>query len=374
MSRRSDRARSTLLLAGAFLFCGAAFDSPSLYVPGIAFALLVGGSWLWVGLAARPCRLEQVRGPWSVVEGEAYRLGVRVRAGRLPLPCATVVHPLAERPSPIGMRSGRRARLELHYLRRGRRRVEPASLLLSDPVGLYTAEVRSEQDDEVLVLPRIEQVVSREARGGTRQDVLDGPEGPVGAGLDTRPIDFEIDGLRPYRHGSPASRIHWPTVARTGEVVEHRLVAGADISPLVVLDSSDPADEEALDSAVRAAASLCVHLARAKGCALLLSGERRPLQIDPHLRGWPQVHARLAVVGAGGAAPSITPAGRSEVIFWVTAAAQAVPIGPRHGCAGYLVTPFPVPGLASPFSVAGCHGHPLRSAREARMPRESRAA
>ena len=104
---------------------------------------------------------------------------------------------------------------------------------------------------------------------------LDGPDGPVGAGLDTRTIDFEIDGLRPYRNGSPASRIHWATVARTGEMVEHRLVAGADSSPLVVLDRFNPADQDALDSAVRAAASICVHLAPAGGCTLLVSGERR---------------------------------------------------------------------------------------------------
>ena len=358
------------------MLCGAAFDSPSLYVPGIAFALLIGGSRLWVGLAARRCRVEQVRGPWSIVEGETYRLGIRVRSGRLPLPAATVVHPLAERPSPVGTRSGRRARLELRLLRRGRRRVEPSTLLLSDPAGLCTAEVRGEHDDEVLVLPRIEPVVSGDGHGGTRQGVLDGPQGAVGAGLDTRPIDFEIDGLRPYRHGSPASRIHWPTVARTGDVVEHRLVAGADISPLVVLDSSDPAGDEALDSAVRAAASLCVHLAGAGGCALLLGGERQPLKIDTRLRAWPQVHARLAVVDAGGAAPAITPAARSDVIFWVTAAEEAAPGRPHrlYGRAGYLVTPFPVPGLASRFTVAGCHGHPIGPGRQARTALDSRAA
>jgi uncharacterized protein (DUF58 family) len=357
------------------MLCAGAFDAPSLYVPGIAFALLIGGSWLWVGLAARSCRLERARGPWNIVEGEPYGLDIRVRAWRLPLPGATVVHPLAERPSPIGMRSGRRTRLELRHPRRGRHLVEPPTLLLGDPVGLSTIAVRSEHADEVLVLPRIEPVVS-EGRGGTPHGVLDRPEGAVGVGLDTRPIDFEIDGLRPYRHGSPASRIHWPTVARTGEVVEHRLVAGADISPLVVLDSSDPAGEEALDRAVRAAASLCVHLARAKGCALLLCGDRRPVEIDPHLRAWPQVHARLAVVGAGGAAPAITPTGQSEVIFWVTAAAESAPMGPRrlHGRAGYLVTPFPVPGLESRFTVAGCHGQRMRSAREAPTAPESRAA
>ncbi len=135
-------------------------------------------------------------------------------------------------------------RLELRSLRRGRRRLEPATLLLSDPMSLHTAEIRSDPGEGVLVLPRIEPVVRCDARGGPGDAALDGPRGPVGTGLDTRTIDFEIDGLRPYRNGSPASRIHWATVARTGEMVEHRLVAGADSSPLVVLDRFNPADQD----------------------------------------------------------------------------------------------------------------------------------
>ena len=193
------------------------------------------------------------------------------------------------------------------------------------------------------------------------------PRGPVGTGLDTRTIDFEIDGLRPYRNGSPASRIHWATVARTGEMVEHRLVAGADSSPLVVLDRFNPADQDALDSAVRAAASICVHLAPAGGCTLLVSGERRPLEVDSQLRAWPDVHAHLAVVEAGSAAPAIQRLSRAETIFWVTAA-EAEPSWTRgmarHGW--YLVTPFPLPGLAPAFTVAGCHGQHPAAARRAR--------
>ena len=50
-----------------------------------------------------------------------------------------------------------------------------------------------------------------------------------------------MDGLRPYRPGSPASRIHWRTVARSGEMYEKRFVAGADAAPLIVLDPTSPA-------------------------------------------------------------------------------------------------------------------------------------
>ena len=56
--------------------------------------------------------------------------------------------------------------------------------------------------------------------------------------------------------------------------------------------------------AVRAAASLCVHLAREGGCALLLPGDRRPVDIGHDLGAWPALHARLALVEAGGAPPA----------------------------------------------------------------------
>ena len=131
-------------------------------------------------------------------------------------------------------------------------------------------------------------------------------EGAATSALDARAIEFEVDGLRAYRPGSPASRIHWPAVARTGELIERRLVAGADAAPLVVLDAARPTSSAALDAIVRAAASLCVHLAGTGGCAALLPSDRRATEIEPDLRGWPQVHARLAMVEAGSASPAVT--------------------------------------------------------------------
>src|SRR5919198_3300186 len=72
--RRSSR--STLVLTAAFVLAGAAFDSPTLYVPGIALAGVAAAARAWVGLAARRTRLECLPGPWSVVEGEPCRLRV----------------------------------------------------------------------------------------------------------------------------------------------------------------------------------------------------------------------------------------------------------------------------------------------------------
>jgi uncharacterized protein (DUF58 family) len=216
------------------------------------------------------------------------------------------------------------------------------------------------------VLPAVFALEAAE-RGGRAGPPGDGIEGG-GARLDIAPVEFEIDGLRPYREGSPASRIHWPAVARSGEMIERRLVAGSSSAPLVVLDALCPASTEALDRAVRAAASLCVHLARTGGCTILLPGTARPLEVDSGLTRWPRVHARLALVAAGEtvhAAP-----GSSSAVLWVSGAAgREAARAARRWCRGvgpvYVISPLPAPGLPGVFAVAGCTAQLLGGARAA---------
>jgi len=127
------------------------------------------------------------------------------------------------------------------------------------------------------VLPRIEPVRAIPPGG-------DGA-GIAGAGR-ARPhiaAEVDLDGLRQLRQGTPASRIFWPSLARGAGMMERRLRPESDTRPLVLLDPRGAAVEEDLDAAVRAAASLTVHLARAGGCALLLPGERRPVILEPTL-------------------------------------------------------------------------------------------
>src|SRR5205823_5149782 len=118
-------------------------------------------------------------------------------------------------------------------------------------LGLHARAVAAEGEGSVLVLPRLEPIEVEPSDGGSL--ALGLLAGGAAARRGTAPIEIEIDGLRPYRDGSPASRIHWPTVARTGEMIERRLDAGAGGRPLVILDASAPASEEALARAVRPA-------------------------------------------------------------------------------------------------------------------------
>ena len=143
-------------------------------------------------------------------------------------------------------------------------------------------------------------------------------------------------------------------------MLERRLVAELDSAPLIVLDPSGADSEEALDMAVRAAASLCVHLGQSGGCAILLPGERRPIEIGHDLAGWAGVHARLALVEEGPAPPASTLGPRGGAVIWVTGAGAAgapralerMPAGAR-----IFVSPAVVPGARALFEVAGCTGY-----------------
>jgi uncharacterized protein (DUF58 family) len=358
------RAIATAVLGIGLCLAAATFDSSSLYVPGVALALLALAAAVWVPLAARGASVVREPGPPRVVEEEAYPLRVEVRSGLLPAPGGELLEPLLGWPVAIGGRWSRKVRINVRFSRRGRRVLEPARLVIRDPLRMCVREVAGGGEREVLVLPRVEPVTAPGGGGaGAGDQAGTGAEpGAMGRRLDASAAELEIDGLRSYREGSPASRIHWPSVARHGEMLERRLVAELDSAPLVVLDPSAPASEEALDMAVRAAGSLCVHLAHAGGCAILLPGDRRPIEIGHDLGAWPAVHVRLALVEPGPPPGPAAVSPRGGAVLWVTAAdLRAAPRALERvpAAARFVVAPGePVSGRAA-FEVAGCTGAKL---------------
>ncbi len=349
------RAPAAAVTGLALCLLAAGFAVPALYVPGVALLLLAAGARLT--LLRPPASLGMRRTPEAATVPEGGDLTVTLRLRRPRLLGAGWIESAsgARRRLPRGRE--RAFTLRLHGQRRGRCSVVPARVHVGDPLGMC-GRVFEFPPVDLLVLPRIEPVAML-AEGAGRGL---GAAGRLAANVAA----LEVDGLRPHRQGAPASRIHWPTVARTGTLIERRLTDQAERLPLVVIDALRPADDDALDRALRAAASLCVHLARSGGCSLLLPGERRAVAIDPDLHAWPPLHARLALVAAGDA-PGAVAAQRAGTLLWVTARSDGPPPGLVRAGAGmrYLVTPFPRPGRAAAFAVAGCTGQLLRSAGEA---------
>jgi uncharacterized protein (DUF58 family) len=337
----------------------------SMYIPGVPFLALGLGFAVWVTLAAAGARLEREPGPAMVEEDAPWPLRIVVKPGYVPPPGGEVIEPLLPRPlrlaqMSVGRDGKRRVRVEVRFGRRGRRVIQGSKLVVRDPVGLAMREIESAaEQSEVLVLPKIESVVAVEGGGapGTHRRGRDGGDGGR-AGRAPAP-EMELDVLRPYRPGAPAMRIHWPTLARTGELMERRFVADPSARPLVVVDSHDPAGERELDAAVRAAASLAYHLARAGGCGVLLPGDRTPTILRTDMRGFPEVHARLALLEEASAVPALSRRAGAGPVVWVTAS-HAIPALPARMGAGWIVAPHPLAaGAPAEFRVGGCIGQRL---------------
>ncbi len=361
-------AATTAVLGLLLTLVAATFDTEPLYVPGIAFILLAGAAAGWVAVAARGVRVRRTVASRRTLEEQPVEIALVVAAGRLPVPTGLIEDDLL--PAPAVMATGRRVtelRINARFARRGRKLLPPPRIVVSDPFGLATRVVMADEPADLLVLPRIEPVVTPPGEG-------------EGSGLVARrgrpsiAAEVDLDGLRPYRVGAAASRIFWPGLARGGELMERRLRADGDTRPLVVLDPRRPAREEDLDAAVRAAASLCVYLARAGGCALLLPGDRRPTMLETTLTGWPHLHVRLALIDERSGPNVAGLASRRGPLLYVTAHVPSrAPRALAHAVGGgrYLIVPGgtgaggngPRSGRRAVFTVAGCTGYELSGAR-----------
>lgn len=349
-------ALATGLLALALGIAAALFDAEQLWVPAVALALVALAASVWIAFAARGVQVRRTLGQRRVMEDEPVSILLEVVAGGLPLPPAQLVDPLLPHSAPLrtGAR-GARVRIEVRFGRRGRRRLALPRVLISDPLGLARREVGAlpaAGEDEILVLPRIEPIVPA-ARGDEAGRVARRGRPAVGA-------EVELDGIRPLRDGTPASRIFWPAVARGADPQERFLTAGAESNPLVILDPRGAASEDDLDAAVRAAASLARALAAGGGCGVLLPGDRRPTELGETLAGWAHLHARLAIVGPSGQ-PSLASVGqrRGAVIFVSARMRSRLPaaLGPSHGAARVLVVPGRLASRRAAFAVAGCSAY-----------------
>jgi uncharacterized protein (DUF58 family) len=365
------RRPTAVFLGGVGLILAAlTFEVSTLFVPGAALVLISVAVPAWVWTASRGARLSRTLNSDRVLEDQPLEARIEVRHGALGLPGCHVLDPLAGKPIalnlPLGITRRRtEVRVVARFARRGRRRLRAPEVALQDPFAIVRfVRAGTDAGQEVLVLPRTERPQS--VRGDLTQRLEVGGGGPVPEPLAA----IEVDGLRAYRQGTPASRIHWPALARGAGLLERRLRPEAGSGPLVVLDGRCQAEREPLDRAVRAAASLVLELARHGGCELLLPGERRPATIEPDLGAWPAAHIRLALVEGGPDAPAPAMGPRPGKVFYV--AAQLPGQGGLRGIerlpAAVLVLPRELAlelGYAATFEVSGCIGLSVGAGRRA---------
>jgi uncharacterized protein (DUF58 family) len=261
------------------LFAAATLGSLAFFALAIGVMVLYAGSASVLALAARRLRVERTLDRTEVQEGRPIVVRFAIDGLRgLPV---TVEALGAGGWQELG--DGLRCVVD----RPGAHVVDASPLRLRDDLGLFARPVRGGRPESVLVLPEPAPPPERLRRGGSRV-----------AG------DPEPDGLRPYRPGTPISRVHWVSAARGRELQERHFVTGRDQLPLVVVDTTD-ADDAALDWVARSAAGIVLTLARNGGCRVLLPGDREPT-IVADLGAWPALHRRLAALEPG-VAPADVP-------------------------------------------------------------------
>lgn len=373
---QSERATTVVLAGLGMTLLAMLFGVGPLVVTGLGLVVLALFARAWARFGIRRTWAQRRLLEAKVLEGEPVQSVIVVGGPRLALGALTVQDQLSGRELPLAAGRGapgaparaRHARRELHVTvpagRRGRHLYPPPTVISEDPLGLARAvRAASGPADELIVLPATEQI--RWLRAGRRRRGRDDVAAlePTGAG--------EVDGLRDYRPGAPATRIHWPALARGAGLLERRLVSGASTLPLIVLDprcDRPPEGHDRLDAAVRATASLTLELARHGGVAVLLPGSRVPLAVGRDLRTWPALHTRLALV-EGERNWRRTPPIRAEMVggalLYVTAS-EAIDLSPLISLRLRDITVVvPSSGVAASgdaavFEVSGCRGYALQ--------------
>jgi uncharacterized protein (DUF58 family) len=173
-----------------------------------------------------------------------------------------------------GIRPGAReqASYSLVPQARGRYVLGPLVVDASDPFALTRLRLEFDERDELLVSPEIEDL-------GAAPDPSSGPSFGASRARQLFRTGEEYYTMRPYQEGDDLRRIHWPSVARTGELMIRQDESTRRASGLVFLDTRAAAlgrtHTPAFERAVSVAASIGLLLSR-RGFVLRLGTTELP--------------------------------------------------------------------------------------------------
>jgi uncharacterized protein (DUF58 family) len=172
---------------------------------------------------------------------------------------------------------------------RGRYTLGPLTVDVSDPFALTKIRVGFDHRDDLVVTPEIERLDP-------------GPASPFGgaSGLSLSRHLFrtgeEFYTMRPYQEGDDLRRIHWPSVARSGQLMIRQDESTRRSTGVIFLDTREAAvgsnHSPSFEKCVSAAASVAALLAR-YGFSLRLATS----QIPPSMMSEDQLLEVLAGVG-----------------------------------------------------------------------------
>jgi uncharacterized protein (DUF58 family) len=179
--------------------------------------------------------------------------------------------------------------------RRGRFRIGPLAVSASDPFGLARRTWTLSAHSEVLVCPRVHDILAPRQAGGRLVASVETVHARAQAADGE---DFLT--LREYEVGDDLRRVHWRSTARVGELMIRQDEAQWRSRSIVVLDTRPGAhDARSFETAVEATASIVDRLTRMRRRVEVLASNGRSLGAPTARAGW-AVMDRLATIEPGG--------------------------------------------------------------------------
>src|SRR5918996_4085171 len=196
---------------------------------------------------------------------------------------------------PLPSGESARAAYRLPTTRRGRFRTGPLAVSVSDPFGLARRTWTLSSVTDVLVCPRVHDILAPRQAGGrlvasvetvhARAQAADGEEFLT---------------LREYEVGDDLRRVHWRSTARAGDLMIRQDEAQWRARAIVVLDARAKAhDARSFEIAVEATASVVDRLTRMRRRVEVRASNGQSLGAPTVRSGW-AVMDRLATIEPGG--------------------------------------------------------------------------
>jgi uncharacterized protein (DUF58 family) len=204
--------------------------------------------------------------------------------------------------APLAPGEENRATYRLPAETRGTYSVGPLEAVLGDSLALWSRASIVAPAVELTVYPAVEPVAPLPHSRG--DDPTAGAPRPAAVG----PSGEDFYGLRPYQLGDDLRRVHWPSTARTGELVVRQLERPWQGRATVLLDVRATSHSEAtFEAAVSAAASILLASFQNGALVRLATSDGTDSGIAAGHGHFEAILEHLAVVetGPAGAMPSV---------------------------------------------------------------------
>jgi uncharacterized protein (DUF58 family) len=188
-----------------------------------------------------------------------------------------------------------RAAYRLPTTRRGRFRIGPLAISVSDPFGLARRTWTMSTLSDTLVCPRVHDILAPRQAGGRLVASIETVQARAQAADGE-----EFLTLREYEVGDDLRRVHWRSTARHGELMIRQDEAQWRARAIVLLDARAEAhDDRSFEIAVEATASVVDRLTRVRRRVEVLASNGQSLGV-PTVRSGSAVMDRLATIEPGG--------------------------------------------------------------------------